>query len=298
MDRLHAMAILVRAVETGSLSAAARETSKSITAVSRTVAALETELGVQLLRRTTRSLALTEQGRLFYARSKAILADVRELDLALASTRSEPVGRLRVSAPTLLGRLILAPLVTGFLARYPSMSIDLVLLDRAVNLIEEEIDLSVRIGHLPDSELLVRKLDDIDLVVCASPDYLARRGAPARPEELQSHDCLTFSESPGPVDWRFHIDGRSRIVRLGGRLSVNNLDVAVAAARDGLGITRAPSWYVVDDLRAGRLYALLGAYQREPTPVQLLFQQARMTSPKLSSFVDHVATHWPRIAKV
>jgi DNA-binding transcriptional LysR family regulator len=295
MDRLEGMALLVRAVEAGSLSAAARETSRSATAVSRTIAALEAELGVQLLRRTTRSLALTEQGRLFYSRSKAILGDVRDLDLALASTVSEPVGRLRVSAPTLIGRLLLAPLVTGFLARYPSMSIDLILLDRAVNLIEEDIDLSVRIGHLPDSELVVRKLDDIDLIVCASPDYLARRDAPSRPEELKAHDCLTFSENAGPVDWRFHVDGRSRTVRLNGRLSVNNLDVAVAGARDGLGITRAPSWYVADDLRAGRLQALLGAYQREPTPVQLLFQHARMASPKLRGFVDHVATHWPRI---
>ncbi|QIB34656.1 LysR family transcriptional regulator [Ancylobacter pratisalsi] len=297
MDRLEAMALLVRAVEAGSLSAAARETSKSVTAVSRSIAAMETELGVQLLRRTTRSLALTEQGRLFYARSKAILGDLRELDLAVASTRSEPVGRLRVSAPTLIGRRILAPLVADFLARYPSMSIDLVLLDRAVNLIEEEIDLSVRIGHLPDSELLVRKLDEIDLIVCASPDYLARRDAPSRPEDLKAHDCLTFSESPGPVNWRFHVDGRSRIVRLNGRLSVNDLDVAVASAREGLGITRAPSWYVADDLRAGRLQALLGAFQREPTPVQLLFQHARMASPKLSRFVDHVAMHWPRIGK-
>ena len=295
MDRLEAMALLVRTVEAGSLSAAARETSKSITAVSRTIAALEAELGVQLLRRTTRSLALTEQGRLFYARSKAILSDIRELDLTLASTTSEPTGRLRISAPTLIGRLVLAPLVTGFLARYPSMSIDLILLDRAVNLIEEEIDLSLRIGHLPDSDLVVRKLDDIDLIVCATPDYLARRGEPSRPEELKAHDCLTFSESAGPVDWRFHVDGRSRTIRLTGRLAVNNLDVAVAGARDGLGITRAPSWYVADDVRAGRLQALLGAFQREPTPVQILSPPARMVSPKLRSFVDHVAAHWPRI---
>ena len=297
MDRLEAMATLVRAVEAGSLSAAARETSKSVTAVSRTIAAREAELGVPLLRRTTRSLALTEPGRLFYARAKAILGDVRELDLALASTKAEPTGRLRVSAPTLMGRLVLAPLVTGFLARHTAMSVDLILLDRAVNLIEEDIDLSLRIGHLPDSELVVRKLDDIDLVVCAAPSYLARRGTPSRPEDLKAHDCLAFSDSVGPVDWRFHVDGRNRTIRLTGRLSVNNLDVAVAGALAGLGVTRAPSWYVADDLRAGRLQVLLGAYQREPTPVQLLFSQARMVSPKLRSFVDHVATHWPRIGE-
>jgi len=297
MDRLEAMATLIRAVEAGSLSAAARETSRSVTAVSRIIAALEAELGVSLLRRTTRSLALTEPGRLFYARSKAILGDIRELDLALASTRAEPTGRLRVSAPTLIGRLVLAPLVTGFLARHPAMSVDLILLDRAVNLIEEDIDLSVRIGHLPDSELVVRKLDDIDLIVCAAPDYLTRRGEPLRPEDLKAHDCLTFSESAGPVDWRFHMDGRSRTIRLAGRLSVNNLDVAVGAARDGLGITRAPSWYVAEDLRAGRLRAVLTAYQREPTPVQLLFQHARLGSPKLRAFVDHLATHWPRVGQ-
>jgi DNA-binding transcriptional LysR family regulator len=291
------MAALVRAVEAGSLSAAAREMSKSVTAVSRTIAALEAEVGVSLLRRTTRSLALTEPGQLFYARSKAILGDIGELELALASTRSEPAGRVRVSAPTLIGRLVLAPLITAFLARHPAMSVDLILLDRPVNLIKEDIDLSVRIGHLPDSDLVVRKLDDIDLTVCASPDYLAERGAPSRPEDLRAHDCLTFSESAGPVDWRFQMDGRSRTIRLTGRLSVNDLDVAVAGARDGLGITRAPSWYVADDLRAGRLQALLGAYQRDPTPVQMLFPQTRTVSPKLRSFIDYVATVWPRIGE-
>jgi DNA-binding transcriptional LysR family regulator len=250
MDRFAAMSAFVKVVDAGSLSAAARLTSKSLTAMSRLISNLETELGVQLLRRSTRSLALTDQGRLFYDRSKAILGDVENLGLALTSRQSEPSGRLRVSAPVLIGRRLLTPLIGEFLARHRSVAIDLVLIDRAVNLIEEDIHVAMRVGHLPDSDLIARKIGDIDLVVCAAPDYLDRHGAPQLPADLKQHDCLVFSDVTGIVDWQFRLAGKRQVVRVVGRLWANNLEAVVAAAKDGIGIVRAPSWYVADDLRS------------------------------------------------
>lgn len=294
MDRFEAMNALVRVVDAGSLSAAARQSSRSVTALSRIIASLENELGVQLLRRTTRSLALTEEGRLFYDRSKAILAEVEELGLALSSAQIEPSGRLRISAPVLIGRLLLAPLISQFLARYPSISVDLVLVDRAVNLIEEDIHVALRVGHLPDSDFHARKLGEIHLVVCAAPSYIERRGVPVLLTDLKQHDCLVFSDIAGAVDWQFQIAGRTQAVRVLGRLWANNLDTLVSAARDGTGIVRAPSWYVADDLAAGRLKVLLTAYQRQPTPLHILFQHSRLAPPKLRAFIDFIADRWPR----
>lgn len=292
MDRLDAMSAFVQVADMGSLSAAARLSSRSLTAMSRLISQLEASLGVQLLRRTTRSLSLTEAGRLFYARSKIILSEIEDLGLALSSGQSSPSGRLRVSAPVLLGRQRLAPLIFEFLARHPAVSVDLLLIDRDVSLVEEDIHVAVRVGHLPDSDLVARKLADIDLVVCASPAYIARRGMPLLPAELKQHDCLVFADIAGPLDWQFHVSGRRQVVRVAGRLWANSLESVVNAARGGIGITRAPSWYVEDDLRSGRLIALLTACQREATPVQLVYQRTRLAAPSVRAFVAHVSDHW------
>ncbi len=260
--------------------------------MSRLISNLENGLGVQLLRRTTRTLTLTEEGRLFYDRSKVILGDVEDLSLALSSRQSEPSGRLRVSAPLLMGRQLLAPLISTFLARHQSIAVDLLLIDRAVNLIEEDIHVAMRVGHLPDSDLVARKVGDIDLVVCAAPAYLEKRGIPLLPADLKQHDCLVFSDIAGPRDWQFNVDGKRQVVRVVGRLWANNLDSVVSAAKDGIGVVRAPSWYVADDLRSGRLKLLLAGNQREPTPLQLLFQRTRLASPAVRAFVAHVAEGW------
>jgi DNA-binding transcriptional LysR family regulator len=293
MDRFDAMKTFVRVVDANSLSAAARSLPMSLTSVSRQIAALEQQLGTQLLLRTTRSLALTEDGRLFYERARTILGEVRELEQTLSSDRGEPSGRLHVSAPVLMGRLLVAPLLLRFLARHPAVTGELLLLDRAVHLMDENIDLAVRIGALPDSQLIARKLGEVRMVVCAAPAYLDAKGEPQTPDDLGNHDCLLFSDEAGSTEWRFQSPaGRSK-VRVSGRLKANSLDVVVAAAKDGAGIVRAPSWQVADDLRSGRLTRILAAHERPPVAVHALFQPARLASARIRLFVDHLAAHWP-----
>lgn len=288
MDRFDAMNVFVRVVEAGSLSAAARAIPMSLTSVSRHLSALENQFGMQLLRRTTRNIALTNEGRLFLERAKSILAELDEVGSLLSAARDEPAGRLRVAAPTLLGRIVIAPLLPGFLARHAAVSVELLLVDRAVNLIEENIHLAIRVGRLPDSALVARKLGDVRMIVCAAPSYLERRGAPCTPDELRRHDCLVFSDQPGPVDWRFKSAGTRHSVRITGRLWANAFDVLAAAAIDGAGIVRAPSWQVAGEIKCGRLQRILQDYETMPAPVNVLFERARRTSSSVRAFLDYL----------
>src|ERR1700722_10632854 len=184
------MATFVRVVDAGSLSAAARSLPSSLTSVSRQISALEEHFGTALLVRTTRRLALTDDGRILYERAKSILGELKEAEATLSRGRHQPSGRLRVSAPTLIGRLLIAPLLAEFLHRFPSLDLELLLIDRAVDMVEEDIQLALRVGHLPDSQLVARKLGDLRMIVCASPIYLERRGIPQTPDDLSRHDCL------------------------------------------------------------------------------------------------------------
>jgi DNA-binding transcriptional LysR family regulator len=197
MDKFAAMRVFVRIADAGNLSAAGRQMGLSLTSVSRQLIALEEVLGTTLIERTTRHLSLTEAGQLYYERAKQILEEVAEAERGLTAQTGVASGRLHVSAPSLLGRLRLAPMLPGFLAEHVRVSIDLMLVDRPVRLAEEGIDVALRIGPLEDSGLIVRKLDEIQLVVCAAPDYLRRRGEPATPEDLVAHDCLAFGDVPG-----------------------------------------------------------------------------------------------------
>ncbi|MGY4255495.1 DNA-binding transcriptional LysR family regulator [Bradyrhizobium sp. USDA 4516] len=296
MDRLAAMAAFVRAVESGSLSAAARSLPSSLTSVSRQISALEEHFGTRLLLRTTRQLALTDDGRILYERAKSILGEVREIEAALARDPHQPSGRIRVSSPSLIGRLVIAPLLVEFLRRYPALSVDLLLVDRAVDMVEEDIHLAIRIGRLRDSQLVARKLTDLQMIVCASPDYLARRGAPQTPVDLAGHDCLVFSDSPGSAEWRF-ADGSNtgRKIRISGRLWMNSLDALVSAAREGAGIVRVPSWQVQSELADGRLTRLLIDHEPAPTPLHLMLQPSRLASPKIRAFVDYLVERWGKI---
>ena len=296
MDQLAAMSTFVRVVEAGSLSAAARSIQSSLTSVSRQISALEQHFGTPLLLRTTRQLALTDDGRLLYERAKSILGEMKEIEAALARDPRQPSGRIRVSSPSLIGRLVIAPTLADFLHRYPALSVDLLLVDRAVDMIEEDIHLSIRIGRLRDSQLIARRLADIQMITCASPDYLARRGEPRSPQDLSAHDCLVFSDAPGSAEWRF-ADGTAtgRKFRISGRLWMNSLDALVAAARDGAGIVRAPSWQVEQDLAAGRLRRLLTGHEPAPTPLHLTFQPSRLASPKIRAFADYLVERWCRI---
>jgi len=288
MDRFDAMNVFVRVVEAGSLSAAARAIPMSLTSVSRHLSALETQFGMQLLRRTTRHIALTNEGRLFFERAKSILAELDEVGTLLSVGRNEPAGRLRIAAPTLLGRTVIAPLLPCFLARHTAVAVELLLIDRAVNLVEEDIHLAIRVGRLPDSALVARKLGDVRMIVCAAPSYIERRGTPCSPDELRQHDCLVFSDQPGPVDWRFKSAGTRHSARITGRLWANALDVLTAAAIDGAGIVRTPSWQVAEDIQSGRLRRILQDYETTPAPVNVLFERARRTSPSVRAFLDYL----------
>ncbi|UGY06616.1 substrate binding domain-containing protein [Bradyrhizobium quebecense] len=194
---------------------------------------------------------------------------------------------------------MIAPLLVEFLRRYPAVAVDLLLIDRAVDMVEEDIHLAVRIGRLRDSQLVARKLTDLQMIVCASPDYLARRGEPRTPDDLAEHDCLVFSDSPGSAEWRFADDSKTgRKFRISGRLWMNSLEALVSAAREGAGIVRAPSWQVQSDLTNGRLQRLLIDHEPAPTPLHLMLQPSRLASPKIRAFVDYLVEQWGKIDAV
>src|SRR6202035_2339303 len=292
MDKFAAMRVFVRIAEAGNLSAAGRQLGVSLTSVSRQLIALEEVLGTTLVERTTRHLSLTEAGLLYYERAKQILEEVAEAERGLTTQTGIASGRLHVSVPSLLGRLRLAPMLPDFLAEQTRVSIDLMLVDRPVRLADEGIDVALRLGPLEDSGLIVRKLDDIQLVVCAAPDYLRRRGEPARPDDLVEHDCLAFGDVPGVAEWSFQDGTVRRSLRIPTRLCANDLDTLVSAAVAGAGLVRVPSWQVAHYLADGRLRIVLEAYQRPPTPLTILTPRTRLRLPKVRAFVDFLQRRW------
>ena len=294
MDKFAAMRVFVKIADAGSLSAAGRQLGLSLTSVSRQLMALEEVLGTTLVERTTRHLSLTESGRLYYERAKQILEEVAEMERGLTTQTGVASGRLHVSAPSLLGRLRLAPMLPGFLVEQTRVSVDLMLVDRPVRLAEEGIDVALRIGPLEDSGLIVRKLDDIQLVICAAPDYLRRRGEPATPDDLVEQDCLAFGDVPGVAEWSFQDGAVRRSLRIPTRLCANDFDTLVSAALAGAGLVRVPSWQVAHYLADGRLRIVLEAYQRPPTPLSILTLRTRLLLPKVRAFVDFLQQHWMR----
>src|ERR1700760_416103 len=292
MDKLAAMRVFVKIADAGNLSAAGRQLGQSLTSVSRQLMALEEFLGTTLVERTTRHLSLTEAGLLYYERVKQILEEVAEAERGLTAQRGVASGLLHVSAPSLLGRLCLAPMLTGFRAEQTQVSIDLMLVDRPVRLAEEGVDVALRVGPLEDSGLIARKLDDIQIVVCAAPDYLRRRGEPARPDDLVEHDCLAFGDVPGVAEWSFQDGTARRTLRIPTRLCANDFAALVSAALAGAGLVRVPSWQIAHYLADGRLRIVLGAYQRPSTPLSILTLRNRLLLPKVRAFVDFLQQHW------
>jgi DNA-binding transcriptional LysR family regulator len=292
MDKFAAMRVFVRIADVGNLTAAGRQLGLSLASVSRQLTALEEVLGTTLVERTTRHLSLTESGRLYYERAKQILEEVAEAERGLTTQTGVASGRLHVSAPSLLGRMRLSPMLPDFLAEQTQVSIDLMLVDRPIRIAEEGIDVALRVGPLEDSGLITRKLDDIQLVVCAAPDYLRRRGEPATPDDLIEHDCLGFGDVPGVAEWSFQEGAARRAVRISTRLCANDLDALVRAALAGVGLARVPSWQVAHFLADGRLQIVLEAYQRPPTPLSILTLRNRLRLPKVRAFVDFLQRRW------
>jgi DNA-binding transcriptional LysR family regulator len=286
VDKLQAMTTFVRIVEQGSLTRAAEALGSSLPAVVRTLAALEQELRVRLLNRTTRRIHLTDEGALYVDRCRAILAAVRDADASLAARRAEPQGRLAVTAPVLFGRRYVAPVVNAFLAKHPATSIDLLLLDRTVNVVEEGIDVGVRIGALGDSSLVAQRVGDLRRVVCASPAYLRRRGVPRTPDDVRTHDCVRFTAMGAGGDWRFRAGRKAVAIPTKSRLTCNQVDAAVAACRDGLGLSMFLSYQVASEVAERKLRYVLEDYEFDPVPVNVIYPHARLPSANVRAFVD------------
>jgi DNA-binding transcriptional LysR family regulator len=294
MDRLDAMSVLVAVVETGSLSAASRKLGAPLPTVSRKVSDLEAHLGARLLIRSTRKLTLTEAGAAYVAACKRILEQVAEAERAASGEYSSPRGDLVVTAPIVFGRLHVLPAVNDFVANYPEIDVRLSLADRNVHLIDDHIDLAVRIGALEDSSLVATRVGSVRRVVCASPAYLASVGTPKAPEDLSALACVNFDGFTSPTGWTFRsADSPSeRAVPIHSRLSVNTAEAAIDAAVAGIGMTRVLSYQAAQAVAVGKLKIVLAAYEPEPLPINLVHVGQSPLPLKTRAFIDFVA---PRI---
>jgi DNA-binding transcriptional LysR family regulator len=289
MDRLEAMSILLAVVDAGSLSAAARRLGMPLPTVSRKLAELEAHLRARLLHRTTRQLSLTEAGAAYVAACRRILDEVGEAERIATGEYGAPRGELTVTAPIVFGRLHIVPVVAEFLAQYPEIRIKLLLTDRVVHLMEEQIDAALRIGELPDSTLMASRVGTVRPVVCASPAYLAQRGVPAGPEALAAHDCIGFDVLESRRAWVFG-DGKSAVsVPVIPRLEVNTAEAAIAAATLGVGLIRVLSYQVADAVGNGALDVILQDHEPAPLPVSLVHKGQTPLPRKLRVFLDFAA---------
>ncbi len=293
MDRFEDMSAFVAVVETGSFTAAADRLDVARSAVSRRVAALEERLGVQLLRRTTRRLNLTDSGRGFYERSAQLLADLEEAESAVAQQHGELRGRLKIALPLSFGvRHMLDPLAE-FSRQHPRVSFELDLNDRRVDLLQEGVDLALRIGRLSDSNLIARKLFDARTVVCASPDFVAQHGKPDTPEDLAELPCLVYSNLADPERWTCRdADGRSIEVRVNATMRASSGDFLCGAAARGMGIVMQPSFIASELLAAGELVPLLDDYHWPVTPAYAVYPPTRHLSYRVRELIDFLAARF------
>ena len=286
MDRLRTLRTFICVAEQSSFAEAGRRLGMSPTTVTRTIAALESSLGVQLLRRTTRSVRLTEEGALFLARCRAGLAEIDAAVESVRGARSAPRGTLTVTAPVMFGRLHVQPVVVELLRQYPKLQVRLLLLDRVVSLVEEGIDVAVRIAELPDSSLHMLNVGQVRRVMSASPSYLAARGRPTTLADLRDHDVIRVEDEIGP-----HRGWGLDELRHPARLTVNHMDAAIAAAVAGLGVVRTLSYQVAEDVAAGRLEHILTDDAAPALPISLLFQSGRREHPNVRAFIDAARQH-------
>jgi len=289
MDRLEAMSIFLAVVDAGSLSSAARRQKTPLATVSRKISELESHLQTKLFNRSTRKVVLTEAGSSYVVACKRILADVMEAERAASGEYAAATGGLTVTAPVGLGRAYLIPILAEFLKAYPEIDVELVLNDRIMSLPEEQIDVALRMGPLPDSSLMALRLGGIRRIFCASPTYLAARGTPRTPNDLAGHDCVSYPSLLSPDVWTFVGDESNLAVRVHSRLVVSNAEAACDAARAGIGITAAFSYLVESALKAGTLTTLLDEFQPPAWPVSLVYMAGRFLPIKLRAFLDFAA---------
>jgi len=284
MDRIDAMAAFVAVADLKGFAPAARKLGLSPPNVTRLIAALEDRLGARLLQRTTRSVTLTDVGARYLERARGILADVEEAEISAQAERTRPSGRLVVSAPIGFGRLHVSPVMSAYLQRYPEVSGELRLSDRVINLVEDGVDLAVRIGHLADSSLVARSVGDMRRIVVASPDYLKRRGEPKNPAGVAVHDAIQF----GTSGWDFVEAGREVRVSCTPRFITNSADAAIWHAEQGGGLTRVLFYQAAEAIEAGRLKIVLQKFEQPPLPIHIVYPTSRLLSAKVRTFVDLV----------
>jgi DNA-binding transcriptional LysR family regulator len=292
MQQLDRMVAFVQVMEARSFSVAARRLRLSKSVVSRRVTALENQLGVRLLNRTTRTLSPTEAGRAYADRCAAILADIENAEERLRSLGADISGVLRVAAPMSFGVQHLAPAVAAFMAANPRLRVEIDVSDRFVDLVSEGFDMAIRIGRLKDSTLVARRLAPARRIACCSPAYAARRGVPARPQDLSAHDCLLYTNLAAGEQWRFRVGQRWRSIAVQGPLRINNGEMLVEAAKRGLGIVVLPTFICADAIRSGALMRILPQFESLDATVYAVYPHNRHVSAKVRKFVDFLAAHF------
>jgi DNA-binding transcriptional LysR family regulator len=289
MDRFDAMTTLIAAVDGGSLSAASRALGMPLATVSRKVSELEAHLRTQLVVRTSRKLALTEAGRSYVAASRRILDEIDDAERAASGEYRAPRGHLTITAPIMFGRLHVEPVVLDFLRAYPDITARLVLADHVVNLVDEHLDVAIRVGNLPDSTMVAMRLGAVGWVTCTSPEYLNARGTPQTPEALDGHDCVMFEGLYSTNVWTFGRGRQAVAQSIRPRFSVNTADAAIAASIAAAGITRVLSYQVRSAVAAGALRLILRPFEPEPLPVHLVYAGQSLLPLKLRAFLDFAA---------
>ncbi len=295
MDQIQDIRAFVAIVELGSQSAAARQLGRSVQSISRSLGVLERSIGVQLIRRTTRQSSPTEVGRAYHRRVQAALAEFDAAAAEASSQSSAPRGLLRVAAPVQFAPAFVVPLIGAFMQRYAGIEVDLTASDRFDDLIEGDIDLAIRIGELPDSELAARRLGDLRLVVFGATDYFARHGRPQRPEDLVDHQCLVRTTHGNDANWPFTIDGRPRRVKVSGRFRADNTASLYAAVANGLGLCFTPLWQIRHLLESGRIELVLTEFESPRVPVHAVWPAARGSFARAKLFADFAAQNLPSL---
>jgi DNA-binding transcriptional LysR family regulator len=289
VDRLHEIEVFIAVADARSFAKAGARLRLSPPAITRAIAALEDRLGARVFNRTTRSLTITEVGQRFLDSARRVLSDLEEAEKAAIGEAAAPQGHLTITASVTFGRSALAPVVCEFLSRHPRVTASVLLLDRVVNLVEEGIDVAVRIGPLPDSSLIARQVGLVHRVLVASPDYLKRRGFPETPADLRLHSIISFTGLMPNREWRFNNDRANNSVSLDPTFEINDALAAIHAAENGHGITVALSYMVHERIRDGKLVTVLDTFTAPPRPVHLVHLQSRLIAPKIRAFIDYAA---------
>ena len=290
MDDLRRMVIFYHVVDTQSFSGAARQLGIARSAVSRHISLLEKSIGVRLLNRTTRRLSLTEQGETYFQSCARIVAEAEMAAHRVSELQDEPVGTLKVTAPSSLGNPLVTPLVSEFMQRYTTLNVELLLDDQVVDMVKEGIDVSIRVGWLDDSNFIARKLGDMPRLLCASPGYIEQQGKPESPAELAKHECIIFTRLPTPHHWTFNRNNREERIQVKGRLRTNNADAIRTALMDGMGVGTLSSFLVGSDIQAGRLVHLLPDYDCGTAGIYAVYQDRHYQQAKVRLFIDFLAT--------